>query len=128
MRTLIITRQRTAVGLFGGLMLLAAACFGSVHSDLFIEPSHQFVLGGGQRGAFMVVARNVGPTAVEALERPATGKLMSKAILKLGQQVTLRFASGSAAVLANPAATTAHLDLQITGDTDLSMSTEAKRP
>lgn len=107
-----------------GLLALTSACWGSVHSDLFIEPGKQFVLGGNQRGAFKVAARNVGKAAVEVKERPTNGALLSKATLKPGQQATLRFAAGSAAVLVNPTATKANLSLRIVGESGLNMSSE----
>lgn len=120
----LVFRRQSPLALFAGLLLLATACWGNIHSDLFIEPGKQFVLGGEQRGAFKVAARNVGKVAVEINERPAGGTLTRKANLKPGQQATLRFAAGSAAVLVNPTGTKANLDLYITGESGLSMTTE----
>ncbi|UOG76673.1 hypothetical protein MTX78_08725 [Hymenobacter tibetensis] len=81
MRTLLFSYQSPLAVLVGWLSL-TSACWGSVHSDLFIEPGKQFVLGGNQRGAFKVAARNVGKAAVEVKERPASGALLSKGTLK----------------------------------------------
>jgi hypothetical protein len=103
------------------LLLLATACWADVHSDLYIEPGKQFVLGGNQRGAFKVAAHNVGKVAVEVKERPANGAVFSKATLNPGQRAILRFAAGSAAVLVNTTTIQANLDLHITGAGGLDM-------
>ena len=126
MRTLTSFRWSHLI-LWAGLLSLTSAYRGNVHSDLYIEPGKQFVLGGGQRGAFKVAARNVGKVSVEVKERPASGALQSKATLKPGQSATLRFAAGSAAVLVNTTSTQANLDLSITGEPGLNMSTENNR-
>jgi uncharacterized membrane protein YphA (DoxX/SURF4 family) len=88
-----------------------------LHSDLTIAPGKQFVLGGGQRGAFKVLAKNKGTVPVEIKEKPRGGGIFGKATLKPGQQGVLRFAAGSGAVLLNPSAVPARLDLKVTGDT-----------
>lgn len=126
MRVLNALRFQSPLTSLTGLLLLTSACWGNVHSDLFIEPGQQFVLGGNQRGAFKVAARNVGKVAVEVKERPADGAPFSKVSLKPGQQATLRFAAGSAAVLVNSTATKANLNLRITGEANLNMSSENK--
>lgn len=104
------------------LPLLALA--GTIHSNLFIEPGKQFILGGDQLGAFKVAAKNVGPVPVEIRERPKGGGTFGKATLQPGQSGVLKFAAGSTAVLLNPSATKANLDLTITGDTKLGMTYE----
>ena len=126
MRVLNAFRFQSPLASLTSLLLLTSACWGNVHSDLFIEPGQQFVLGGNQRGAFKVAARNVGKVAVEVKERPTNGTPFSKATLKPGQQATLRFAAGSAAVLVNATDTKANLDLRITGEAGLNMSSENK--
>jgi hypothetical protein len=103
---------------------VAGLLFGPIHSDLFIEPGKQFVLGGGQLGAFKVAAKNKGKVPVEIKERPAGGGIFGKATLAPGQQGVIRFAAGSTAVLLNPSTSTANLDLKISGDTDLRMASE----
>ncbi|MBD2766713.1 hypothetical protein IC235_02265 [Hymenobacter sp. BT664] len=90
---------------------------GHLHSDLSIEPGKQFLLGGGQRGAFKVVAKNKGKVAVEIKERPRAGGIFGKATLQPGQRGVIRFAAGSTAVLLNSSSTLANLDLTVTGDT-----------
>ncbi|WP_375433633.1 hypothetical protein [uncultured Hymenobacter sp.] len=124
MHALVALHRQSPLALFAGLLLLATACWGNVHSNLFIEPGKQFVLGGEQRRAFKIAARNVGKVPVELKERPANGALVGKATLKPGQQATLRFAAGSAAVLVNTTSTKANLDVYITGESGLRMSTE----
>ncbi|WP_310395806.1 DoxX family protein [Hymenobacter sp.] len=104
------------------LPLLALA--GDVHSVLFIEPGKQFILGGGQRGAFRVVAKNIGTVPVEIRERPQGGGTFGKATLAPGQSGVLKFAAGSTAVLLNPSRVQANLDLIITGGRNLAMTYE----
>ncbi|UOQ70303.1 hypothetical protein [Hymenobacter cellulosilyticus] len=100
-------------------------CWASLNSDLFIQPGKQFALGGGQPGAFRVVARNVGKVAVEFKERPRGGGIFGRATLQPGQAATLRYMAGSTAVLLNGSAqTTANVKLRVTGDTNLRMNYE----
>ena len=106
------------------LLLPLLALAGTIHSNLFIEPGKQFILGGDQLGAFKVAAKNVGPVPVEIRERPQGGGTFGKATLQPGQSGVLKFAAGSTAVLLNPSATKANLDLTITGDTKLGMTYE----
>ncbi|OUJ72932.1 hypothetical protein [Hymenobacter crusticola] len=120
-----VIRARLLTSLLGVLLLVATACWArSIHSDLFIEPGKQFVLGGGQRGSFKVAAHNKGSEAVVVKERPKGGGIFGKATLAPGQHATLSFGAGSSAVLLNPTVQQAHLDLRITGDTKLRMDYE----
>jgi hypothetical protein len=122
---MIILRRsfRPLLSLLGFLLLLATACWArSIHSDLFIEPGKQFVLGGEQQGKFKVAAHNKGKVPVTIKERPRGGGIFGKATLAPGQHTTLAFGARSAAVLLNPSAQQANLDLRITGDTNLSMN------
>jgi hypothetical protein len=106
-------------------VLLSTACWASLTSDLFIEPGKQFALGGGQPGAFKVEARNVGNVPVEIKERPRGGGIFGKTTLAPGARGTLRFMAGSKALLLNPSGVqAAHLNLKVTGDTNLSMGYE----
>jgi hypothetical protein len=97
---------------------------GTIHSNLFIEPGKQFILGGDQLGALRVAAKNVGSVPVEIRERLKGGGTFGKVTLQPGQSGVLQFAAGSTAVLLNPSATKANLDLTITGDTKLGMTYE----
>lgn len=106
------------------LLVPLLALAGTIHSNLFIEPGKQFILGGDQRGAFKVAAKNVGSVPVEIRERPRGGGIFGKATLAPGESGVLKFAAGSRAVLLNPSATKANLDLTITGDTKLGMTYE----
>ena len=106
------------------LLLPLLALAGTIHSNLFIEPGKQFILGGGQRGAFKVVGKNIGTVPVEIKERPRGGGIFGKVTLAPGRRGTLRVAAGSTAVLLNPSAVQANLDLTITGDTKLGMTYE----
>lgn len=111
------------IGLLSVTGLLAARQPG-LYSDLLIEPGKQFVLGGEQPGAFKVEARNVGKVPVEFKERPRGGGLFGRGTLAPGQRTTVRFLAGSSALLLNPSAQTANLNLHVTGDTRLSMGYE----
>ncbi|SHI87711.1 hypothetical protein SAMN02745146_1777 [Hymenobacter daecheongensis DSM 21074] len=124
MRTLFRFRPATALLTFAALLMLATACWAGLTSQLLIEPGKQFVLGGGQPGAFKVEARNVGKVSVEIKERPRGGGIFGKATLAPGARGTLRFMAGSTAVLLNPSTEQAKLNLKITGDTNLSMTYE----
>ena len=117
-----LRRFSLAVALAVVLPLLVVA--GTIHSNLFIEAGKQFILGGDQRGAFKVVARNAGSVPVEIKERPKGGGIFGKAMLAPGQKAVLKFAAGSTAVLLNPSRQKANLDLTITGDTKLGMTYE----
>ena len=107
-----------------GLLLPLLALAGTIHSNLFIEPGKQFILGGDQRGAFKVAGKNIGTVPVEIRERPKGGGTFGKVTLAPGQSGVLKFAAGSTAVLLNPSAVQANLDLTITGDTKLGMTYE----
>ena len=106
------------------LLLPLLVLAGTIHSNLFIEPGKQFILGGGQRGAFKVVGENIGTVSVEIKERPRGGGIFGKVTLAPGQRGTLQFAAGSMAILLNPSAVQANLDLIIIGDTKLGMTYE----
>ena len=106
------------------LLLPLLVLAGTIHSNLFIEPGKQFILGGDQRGAFKVEAKNVGAVPVEIRERPQGGGTFGKVTLAPGRSGVLKFAAGSTAVLLNPSTSRANLDLVITGDTKLGMTYE----
>lgn len=104
----------------------AVVCWGgNLHSNLFIEPGKQFILGGGQPGAFRVAAHNIGKVPVEFKERPKGGGIFGKATLASGQKATLKFMAGSTAVLVNASAQQANVNLNVSGDTNLRMDYEA---
>ena len=106
------------------LPLGAVLALGGIHSHVTIKAGEQFVLGGQQRGAFRVAAKNVGAVPVEIRERPQGGGTFGKATLAPGQSGALKFAAGSTAVLLNPSRQPANLTLSITGDTRLGMTYE----
>ncbi|WP_210519355.1 hypothetical protein [Hymenobacter terricola] len=111
------TRRHLLAVLAAAILLPLLNYAGTIHSNLFIEAGKQFILGGDQRGAFKVAARNVGPVPVEIKERPRGGGIFGKTTLAPGQKGVLQFGAGSTAVLLNPSAEKANLDLTITGDT-----------
>ncbi|WP_426491177.1 hypothetical protein [Hymenobacter sp. 102] len=116
--------RSAAIAIFAFLLLLATACWAGITSNLLIEPGKQFALGGGQLGGFKVEAHNVGKVPVEFKERPRGGGIFGKTTLAPGERGTLRFMAGSTALLLNPSAQQARIDLKITGDTRLSMTYE----
>ena len=116
-----LLRSVRLAAVFGAFFLLVSACWGGITSGLLIEPGKQFVLGGGQLGGFRVQAHNVGKVSVEIKERPRGGGIFGKVTLAPGERGTLRFMAGSTALLLNPSAEQAKVDLKITGDTNLGM-------
>ncbi|UYZ60659.1 DoxX family protein [Hymenobacter latericus] len=119
-------RPQAATAALAFLLLAATAGWaGTVHSDLFIEPGKQFVLGGLQEGSFRVEAYNKGKVPVEVKERPRGGGIFGKATLLPGRRASLQFMAGSAAVLLNASPKQqANLALTITRGTGLSMNYE----
>ena len=113
----------TAV-LLSAALTLALSPKSTIHSHLLIQPGKQFLLGGGQAGGFRVTGRNVGPVAVEVLERPRRGPAVARGRLLPGQRVALSFADSSAAVISNASTRQAVLDLTITTSSHLSMTYE----
>lgn len=111
------------VGLAFALSLIGC---GSINSGLRVEPGKQFVLGGGQRGAFKVDANNVGDVPVQIALRSEGGANTDLGNLEPGARETLTFPEGSAAVIANTSEDrTARVDIRITGDTNLGMRYES---
>ncbi len=97
---------------------MLAFTFGPITSHLLIEPGKQFVLGGGQRGAFRVKGTNSGSVTVRVVERFAAGDTLGRGVLPPGAKADLTFTTGSAALIVNLSATRqAELDLRITGAT-----------
>ena len=121
---LLTPHRLSALACLLALLLPLFAIAGTIHSNLLIEPGKQFVLGGEQRGAFKVVAKNIGAVPVEIRERPKGGGTFGKVTLAPGQSGVLKFAAGSTAVLLNPSGEKANLDLIVTGDTKLGMTYE----
>lgn len=87
-----------------------------LHSHLLIDAGKQFLLGGGQPGAFTVKGQNVGPVAVVVREEPRTGPAIARGTLAPGTTARLKFAAGSTARLSNLGARQAVLELDVTGD------------
>jgi hypothetical protein len=111
------------------LALLTASLIGCrintsvLNSALTVRPGKQFELGGNQRGAFTVQARNVGPVSVALSERRADGQIVPLGTFAPRSEKTIRFAAGSAALVTNSSTEVAQLNLTVTGDKDgLSMS------
>lgn len=120
-----LTTKNTA--LTAGLVLaLSLIGCGSINSGLRVDPGKQFVLGGGQRGAFKVDANNVGDVPVRITLRREDGVTTDLGSLEPGASETLNFPAGSAAVVANTSdARVARVDIRVTGDTDLGMRYES---
>jgi hypothetical protein len=86
------------------------------HSHLLIDAGQQFLLGGGQPGAFTVKGRNVGPVPVAVREEPRSGPAIERGTLVPGATAQLKFAAGSTARLLNLGTKQAALELDVTGD------------
>lgn len=103
------------------LPLVAVLALGDIRSHTSIKVGQQFVLGGQQRGAFWVKARNSGPVPVSVAERRADGTLTELGRLEPGQRIQLGFAAGSAALVRNLGKREAELDVVIIGDASFRM-------
>ena len=103
------------------LPLSAALALGDIRSHTRIKAGEQFVLGGEQRGAFRVKARNSGPVPVSVAERRADGTVQERGRLEPGQRAVLAFAAGSAALVRNLGEREAELDVVISGDASFGM-------
>ena len=103
------------------LSLVVLAACSSTTSGLTIAPRSQFVLGGDQRGRFVVDLVNEGDVPVEVAEATRRGDTLVVSTLAPGDSTRARFASGSAALLANRSARDARVRAVIRGDTDLGM-------
>lgn len=123
MRTFLHPRSAVAAT-FVAVLLLATVCCAGITFNLLIEPGKQFVLGGGQLGGFQAEAHNVCTVPVEVRERPRGGGIFGKTTLAPGAWGAVRFMAGSTAVLLNPSAQQANINLKITGDIKLSMTYE----
>lgn len=99
----------------------AVLALGGITSHTSIKAGEQFVLGGQQRGAFRVKARNSGPVPVSVAERRADGALQERGRLEPGQRADLAFAAGSAALVRNLGERQAELDVVISGDASFKM-------
>ena len=97
------------------LSLSAVLALGNIHSHTSIKAGQQFVLGGEQRGAFRVTARNSGPVPISVAERRADGTLTELGRLEPGQRAELAFAAGSAALVRNLGERQAEIDVVISG-------------
>jgi hypothetical protein len=78
-----------------------------LHSHLLIDAGKQFLLGGGQPGAFTMKGQSVGPVPVGVREEPRSGPAIGRGTL----------APGATARLLNLGAKQAVLKLDVTGDT-----------
>ena len=103
------------------LSLSAVLALGNIHSHTTIKAGEQFVLGGQQRGAFRVKARNSGPVPVSVAERRADGGLQERGRLDPGQRAELAFAAGSAALVRNLGERPAEMDFVVSGDVSFGM-------
>lgn len=88
-----------------------------LHSHLLIDAGKQFLLGGGQPGAFTVRGQNVGPVPVDVREEPRSGPAIGRGTLAPGATARLKFAAGATARLINRGTKQAVLELDVTGDT-----------
>ena len=117
------------------LLLLAApllACspsgLNSLSSRVKIDVGKQFELGGTQLLGFRVAAHNVGPVAVEMMERTSGGRVMSVGLLQPGQQTKAVFGMGSQAILVNLGQREAKVDVSISNGSGLGMGYAAAQP
>ena len=110
--------------------LLACSSLGinGLRSQVKIEVSKQFELGGKQLLGFRVEAHNVGPVAVEIKEITQAGRVTSFGLLQPGQQTKAAFSMGSKAILVNLGPREAKIDVNISNGAGLGMSYAAAQP
>ncbi|MFM7349526.1 MAG: hypothetical protein ACKO01_08555 [Erythrobacter sp.] len=100
-------------------VLSVPAAAGELNSNLQIEPSQFFELGGGQPGSFTVTGRNTGPSVVViyALASDDEASLVERGTVAPGGTVDATFRPGEMAVLRNTSTMeTARLKLKVSGD------------
>lgn len=118
-----VTRKSTWQSLFFTLALAFFLPFCStLKSDLTVQPGKRFELGGNRNGSFTVQLINKGDVPVTVTERKANGQRLALGVFGPGDQQTVRFSPGSAALIDNASAKPARLFLTVSGDKDLSMS------
>lgn len=122
MSAFFLSRRAVALAIF--FLALPALALSRFHSDLRIDAGQQFVLGGGQQGAFQVKGKNVGRVAVRVVERLVVGDTIGRGIILPGARVNVDFRPGSAALLCNASTHRARLSLDISGDLALGMTYE----
>jgi len=86
-----------------------------------IPPGKDFELGGNGNGAFSAEVSNVGSKPVTASQRQSDGQVTALGQLQPGEKRVFQFATGSAAVFANPSSQSAELGLKVIGDRNLRM-------
>lgn len=91
-------------------------------SDLTVQPGKQFELGGNQNGAFTVQVENTGKVPVTITELKTGGQKIALGVFVPGAQQTIKFSSGSAALIDNGSDKSARLTLVVSGDKNLSMT------
>jgi hypothetical protein len=99
------------------------SCSGLV-SDLTVPAGETFVLGGGEKGAFTVKARNTGTITVSLSSRNTKGGVTDLGTLAPRASQTLTFQEGEAALILNAAAVNARLMLNVTGKVPSGMGYE----
>ena len=109
------------IRIFLVLSFFLAAC-SVLKSDLTVQPGKQFELGGNQNGAFTVQVENKGKVPVTITELKAGGEKISLGVFAPGAQQTIKFSSGSAALVDNASDKPARLTLVVSGDKSLSMT------
>lgn len=122
-----VTGQNLRKIIFSVFAFCCLTACGVLKSDLTVQPGKQFELGGNRNGPFTVQLKNVGTVPVTISERNRDGQLATLGVAQPGVEQTVRFSSGSAALLRNTTTETARLFLTVSGDKDLSM-TEKNNP
>lgn len=103
------------------LVLWVAGC--ALHSGLNIESGQSFALGENRHGAFRAAVENDGAMPVEVLARSDAGERVLGSLAP-GEKANVRFADGETAIFVNRGAQKAHVDVDVRGDTNLSMAYE----
>ncbi len=113
------TRMKPAlIGLAAAASLVGAtSALAAISSNVYIEASKSFKLGGGQKGAFSVRGQNRGSVTVEVFAS-ADGTDSFVAEVEPGEKFRHDFADGEAALLRNMSDNAkAHVKVKVTGKT-----------
>lgn len=105
------------------LVTLLASChiFGRLHSVTTIQPMDSFILGNNEHGSFKVKVKNISSVDLEVYHAPVAGGRHSSQIIKPSQSVKIKVDRNTALNIVNNSKTIADVELNVTGDTGLSM-------
>jgi hypothetical protein len=104
------------------LVVSASACriFGRLTSTTQIETGQMFVLGKGSHGSYRATVKNISPNIIEVFTSK-DNEMVSVGKLGKGMSTQLRVPNNTTAYFKNLGKSMAFIEINLTGDTDLSM-------